>query len=63
MAVLESGDIAWVLAETVVSASNFPAVTRNAAYVFRKDRGGRWRCAIDHSCGQELLSAGTKTDP
>ena len=56
MVVLESGDTALVLARTVVSAFNFPEVTRSATYVFRKDEG-RWRCAIDNSYGHELLSA------
>ena len=55
MVVLESIDTALVLGRTVVSASNLPAVTRKATYVFRKD-GGRWRCAIDNSYGHELLS-------
>lgn len=57
MVVLESSDAALVLAKTVVSASNHPAVTRNATYVFRRDSGGKWRCAIDNSYGHELLSA------
>ena len=57
MVVLESCDTALVLAKTVVSASSLPAVTRDATYVFRKDGGGRWRCAIDNSYGHELLSA------
>jgi uncharacterized protein (TIGR02246 family) len=59
MVVLESGDTALVLAKTIVSASNLPAVNRNATYVFRKGADGRWRCAIDNSYGHELLSAGT----
>ncbi len=58
MVVLESGDTALVLARTVVSARNLPAATRDATYVFRRDAGGRWRCAIDNSYGHELLSAG-----
>ncbi len=57
MVVLEAGDTALVLAKTVVSASNLPAVTRHATYVFRRDGAGRWRCAIDNSYGHELLSA------
>ncbi|HET6438563.1 MAG TPA: DUF4440 domain-containing protein [Anaeromyxobacter sp.] len=57
MVVLESGDTALVLARTVVSAARFPSVTRNATYVFRRDSGGRWRCAIDNSYGHELLAA------
>jgi uncharacterized protein (TIGR02246 family) len=58
MVVLESGDTALALARTVVSAPNLPEVTRSATYVFRKDGGGRWRCAIDNSYGHELLSPG-----
>ncbi|HET9596861.1 MAG TPA: SgcJ/EcaC family oxidoreductase [Anaeromyxobacteraceae bacterium] len=57
LVVLESGDTALVLARTVVSASNLAEVTRHATYVFRKDAGGRWRCAIDNSYGHELLAA------
>lgn len=55
MTILEAGDSALVLARTVVSASNAPAVVRNATYVFRRDAGGVWRCAIDNSYGHELL--------
>jgi len=57
MVVLETGDTALVLAHTLVSAPNLPVITRKATYVFRKDGGGRWRCAIDNSYGHELLSA------
>ncbi|HYD40352.1 MAG TPA: SgcJ/EcaC family oxidoreductase [Anaeromyxobacter sp.] len=60
MTILETADTALVLARTVVSASNLPEVTRHATYVFRKDAGGRWRCAIDNSYGHdELLAART----
>lgn len=60
MTILEAGDTALVLARTVVSASNLPAEARRATYVFRKDAGGRWRCAIDNSYGHdELLAVGT----
>ncbi len=62
MTILESGDTALVLAKTVVSASNAPALTRHATYVFRKDGAGRWRCAIDNSYGHELLSVGPVPD-
>jgi uncharacterized protein (TIGR02246 family) len=55
MKVLEAGDIALVIAKTVVSASNMPATDRNATYVFEKDSSGEWRCKIDNSYGHELL--------
>ncbi len=58
MAVLASGDTALVLARTVVSASNLPAIERSATYVFRRDAGGDWLCAIDNSYGHEALLAG-----
>jgi uncharacterized protein (TIGR02246 family) len=55
MKILEAGDIALVVAKTVVSASNTPAIERNATYVFKKDLSGEWRCMIDNSYGHELL--------
>ncbi|MBW4579934.1 MAG: SgcJ/EcaC family oxidoreductase [Tildeniella nuda ZEHNDER 1965/U140] len=55
MKVLEAGDTALVVAKTVVSASNTPAIERNATYVFKKDPSGEWRCTIDNSYGHELL--------
>ncbi len=63
MAILEAGDTALVLARTVVSASNLPEITRSATYVFRKDGGGRWRCAIDNSYGHELLTSAREGEP
>jgi ketosteroid isomerase-like protein len=44
--VLETGDTALVLAGTPVSARNAPVIERKATYVFRKDTGDRWLCAI-----------------
>jgi len=61
MVVLESIDTALVLAQTVVSARNLPAATRKATYVFGKT-GGEWRCAIDNSYGDELLSGSSFPD-
>ena len=58
MTVLASGDTALVLARTVVSASNLPAIERSATYVFRRDARGDWLCAIDNSYGHEVLLAG-----
>ncbi len=55
MKILEAGDTALVVAKTVVSASNTPAIERNAIYVFKKDVSGEWRCMIDNSYGHELL--------
>ncbi|UFP93136.1 YybH family protein [Gloeobacter morelensis] len=55
MKVLEAGDTALVLAKTLVSAANLPAIERNATYVFTKDSKGEWRCKIDNSYGHELL--------
>jgi uncharacterized protein (TIGR02246 family) len=60
--ILEAGDTALALARTVVSASNVPAFSRDATYVFRKDTSGRWRCAIDNSYGHELLWQGEAPD-
>ena len=55
MKILESSDTALVLAKTVVSASNMPAIERNATYVFKRDPNGTWLCVIDNSYGHELL--------
>jgi uncharacterized protein (TIGR02246 family) len=59
MEILEAGDTALVLARTLVSARNYPAVERKATYVFRKDARNRWLCAIDNSYGHEVLDAST----
>ncbi|MCS6179755.1 DUF4440 domain-containing protein [Shewanella baltica] len=53
--VLETGDTALVLANTSVSAPNYPAVTRRATYVFTKDSKGVWLCSIDNSYGHEII--------
>jgi len=55
MRILEAGDTALVMAKTVVSASNMPAVDRSATYVFKKNSSGEWLCKIDNSYGHELL--------
>ena len=57
MVILETGDTALVLARTLVSAKNSPITERKATYVFRKDTGKRWLCAIDNSYGHEVLDA------
>ncbi len=57
--VLESGDTALVLANTVISGPGFPATERKATYVFRKSPDGNWLCSIDNSYGHEII--GKKT--
>jgi ketosteroid isomerase-like protein len=57
--VLEGGDTALVLANTLVWAkqqadSEF-ATDRKATYVFRRYPDGKWRCVIDNSYGTGLL--------
>jgi len=53
--VLESGDTALVLANTVISAPNHPATTRKATYVFVRSSNGNWLCSIDNSYGHEII--------
>ena len=57
LVILETGDTALVLPRTRVSAKNSPMVERKATYVFRKDVGNRWLCAIDNSYGHEVFDA------
>lgn len=54
MEVLESGNTALVLANTVISAPNMPEITRQATYVFTRD-DGVWLCSIDNSYGHEII--------
>ena len=56
MEILESGDTALVLANTVVSGPGFPATERKATYVFNKSLSGAWLCSIDNSYGHEIIS-------
>lgn len=53
--ILESGDTALVLANTVVSGPGFPATERKATYVFTKCQNGNWLCSIDNSYGHEVI--------
>ena len=57
MVILETADTALVLAKTIVSARNHPAVERKATYVFKKDVHNRWLCSVDNSYGHEVLGA------
>ena len=58
MEILEAGDIALVLSQTLLEAANQPDsaydMERRATYVFRRVNG-RWLCAIDNSYGTALL--------
>jgi ketosteroid isomerase-like protein len=57
--VIEGGDTALVLANTIVRAkqkADSPFATdRKATYVFRRYPDGKWRCVIDNSYGTDLL--------
>ena len=55
MEIIESGDTALVLANTVVSGPGFPATERKATYVFNKSLDDVWRCSIDNSYGHEII--------
>ena len=56
MTVLESGDTALVVMETLLDIPGEETPTaRRATYVFRKDADGAWRCLIDNSYGTDLL--------
>ncbi|WP_321495223.1 DUF4440 domain-containing protein [uncultured Desulfobacter sp.] len=55
MEILESGDTALVLANTVISAPNMPVTERKATYVFNKSANGTWLCSIDNSYGHEII--------
>jgi len=59
MEILESGDTALVLANTVVSGPGFPATERKATYVFNKSSSGLWLCSIDNSYGHEIVGKNT----
>lgn len=58
MIVLENGDTALVVMESVldtVEAGAPTTIVRRATYAFRKDATGKWLCAIDNSYGTDLL--------
>jgi uncharacterized protein (TIGR02246 family) len=57
MKILESGNTVLVLANTTVSAPNFPATERKATYVFNKAANGSWLCSIDNSYGHEVIES------
>lgn len=53
--ILESGNTALVLANTIVSAPNYSVSERKATYVFEKMKSGDWLCSIDNSYGHEII--------
>jgi uncharacterized protein (TIGR02246 family) len=58
MVILEAGDIALVLSQTLLAADKVDseyAMERRATYVFMKGTEGQWLCAIDNSYGTELI--------
>jgi uncharacterized protein (TIGR02246 family) len=59
MVVVEGGDTALVLAKAYLEAQDQTgtafSLERDATYVFKKDPGGRWLCAVDNSYGTSLL--------
>ncbi len=61
MQVIEGGDNALVIMETVLRYPDEQGVTvettRRATYVFQKDGDNRWRCTVDNSYGTSLLDA------
>ena len=56
MEVLQAGDTALVLANTVISAPNLPETTRQATYTFRRNADGIWLCCIDNSYGHQIIT-------
>ncbi|MBM7355783.1 SgcJ/EcaC family oxidoreductase [Lelliottia amnigena] len=63
MEVIEGGDSALVIMETVLrfpdGKSGTVEITRRATYVFRHENDGRWLCTIDNSYGTALLDGET----
>jgi len=59
MQVIEGGNAALVIMETVMETTDNVGVTsyvsRRATYVFREDPAGKWLCVIDNSYGTDLL--------
>ena len=56
MHVIEGGDTALVIMETILEteAEGSPIV-RRATYVFRKSEADQWLCVVDNSYGTSLL--------
>ena len=60
MIILEAGDTALVLSQTLLEADkkkdSVYSMDRRATYVFKKNSQGKWLCAIDNSYGTELIN-------
>src|SRR3954452_8394669 len=60
MIVLEAGDTALVLSQTLLEADKKKdseySMDRRATYVFKKNSQDKWLCAIDNSYGTELIN-------
>ncbi|AZV43217.1 YybH family protein [Peribacillus asahii] len=59
MIILEAGDTALVLSQTLLDADKEDSeysMDRRATYVFKKNPQGEWLCAIDNSYGTELIN-------
>jgi hypothetical protein len=60
MIVLEGGDMALAVMETVLETNGAgdlpPSMLRRATYVFKKSDKGEWLCTIDNSYGTDLLT-------
>ena len=58
MIILEAGDTALVISQTLLEADNKKdseySMERKATYVFKKNAQGEWLCAIDNSYGTDL---------
>ena len=59
MIILETGDIALVLSQMILTADKKDSeysMDRKATYVFKKNMSGEWLCAIDNSYGTDLIN-------
>jgi uncharacterized protein (TIGR02246 family) len=59
MIILEAGDIALVISQTLLAADKKDSeysMERKATYVFTKNPEGEWLCAIDNSYGTDLIN-------
>lgn len=60
MIILEAGDTALVLSQTLLEADKKKdseySMDRRATYIFKKNSQGKWLCAIDNSYGTELIN-------
>lgn len=58
MVILEAGDTALVLSQTLIAADKNEleySMDRKATYVFKKNSQGVWLCSIDNSYGTDLI--------